>query len=210
MQTNAEQSDDRRRILCFGDSNTWGFDPRDMLEARYPREQRWTTQLEAALPEYRIRADGLNGRCIPRLNFELQILEDEIRKSRPLALLILMLGTNDWLRMAEPDPEVIRSRAEAMLRFLLEPGTFPGGSDRILLLSPPQMDHHADPEMARYDTRDGRLSQALQEAAKKAGVRFADTGPWELPMAYDHIHLSEEGHRLFASRLTSLLREILP
>ena len=37
-----------RRILCFGDSNTWGFDPRDPIENRYPPEERWPDLLAQA------------------------------------------------------------------------------------------------------------------------------------------------------------------
>ena len=37
-----------RRILCLGDSNTWGFDPRSYGGDRYPPEIRWTDRLAAA------------------------------------------------------------------------------------------------------------------------------------------------------------------
>lgn len=30
-------------ILCFGDSNTWGYDP--VTKERYPSEMRWYTKV---------------------------------------------------------------------------------------------------------------------------------------------------------------------
>src|SRR5699024_1386873 len=37
------------RIICFGDSNTWGYDPRSYIGEQYPRNVRWQGRL-AALP----------------------------------------------------------------------------------------------------------------------------------------------------------------
>ena len=37
------------RIICFGDSNTWGYDPRSYIGEQYPRNVRWQGRF-AALP----------------------------------------------------------------------------------------------------------------------------------------------------------------
>lgn len=29
-------------LICYGDSNTYGYDPHDTNEGRYPKEVRWT------------------------------------------------------------------------------------------------------------------------------------------------------------------------
>ena len=50
-----------KNILCFGDSNTWGYNPVD--KSRHPIDVRWTGVLQATLgSEYRIIEEGLNGR----------------------------------------------------------------------------------------------------------------------------------------------------
>ena len=50
-----------KNILCYGDSNTWGYDAETAL--RFPPEVRWTGRLQALLgPEYRVLESGLNGR----------------------------------------------------------------------------------------------------------------------------------------------------
>ena len=49
-----------KRILCFGDSNTWGYAPKDGY--RFDENTRWTGLLQNALPDYKIIEEGLNGR----------------------------------------------------------------------------------------------------------------------------------------------------
>lgn len=51
-------------LLCYGDSNTYGYDPRSYLGERYPRSVRWTGLL--AEEGYTVRNEGMNGRSIPR------------------------------------------------------------------------------------------------------------------------------------------------
>lgn len=43
-----------------------------------------------------------------------------------------------------------------------------------------------------------RLCQAL---AERMDIRFADAGNWDIPLAYDGVHFTEQGHKIFATRL---------
>ena len=53
------------KILCFGDSNTYGYDPRDFFASRYPAQDRWVDLLGNNLGCIVVNA-GENGREIPR------------------------------------------------------------------------------------------------------------------------------------------------
>lgn len=75
-------------LVFFGDSNTWGFDPRSYIGGRYPRGTRWTGLVEDALGE-KVLNLGLNGRVIPGRGAGLELGEG--------GRLIIMLGTNDIL-----------------------------------------------------------------------------------------------------------------
>ena len=81
-------------ILCFGDSNTYGFDPRSYLGGRYPASVRWTGLL-AAKTGWLVREAGQNGREIPAHPAELAGLARQIQ---PGQTVVLMLGTNDLLQ----------------------------------------------------------------------------------------------------------------
>ena len=88
-------------ILCFGDSNTWGYDPLD--GSRYDFATRWPGALQKNLgsDNYRIIEEGLNGRTTAHNEIErpirsgLEILPVLLEAHRPLDWVIIMLGTND-------------------------------------------------------------------------------------------------------------------
>ena len=52
-----------RRLLCYGDSNTYGYDPRSYLGGRYPESIRWTALLKER--GWQVCNEGENGRSIP-------------------------------------------------------------------------------------------------------------------------------------------------
>ena len=78
------------KILCIGDSNTYGYDPRSYLGDRYPAEVRWTDRLE----KHEVINCGVNGMTVPREQSRYISL---IRINEP-DLIIIMLGTNDLFR----------------------------------------------------------------------------------------------------------------
>ena len=96
-----------KRILCYGDSNTWGFmpdgqPPDGSYHIRFPFEARWTGILQGILgPDYRVIEEGLNGRTTmwddPKASYRngAKYLDACIETHAPLDLIMIMLGTND-------------------------------------------------------------------------------------------------------------------
>ena len=97
-----------KRIMCFGDSNTWAFkpgsfDPKTTLGKRYNENERWTYLLSKALPNWVVIEEGLNGRTTmfddlkagkPYRN-GLAHLPMCLETHYPLDLVLFMLGSND-------------------------------------------------------------------------------------------------------------------
>jgi lysophospholipase L1-like esterase len=90
-----------RTLVCFGDSNTWGYIPGSGGE-RFPREQRWPVLLQRALgDEWEVIAEGLGGRTatIDRPDSEgrngLPYLVPCLHSHDPVDLVVIFLGTND-------------------------------------------------------------------------------------------------------------------
>ena len=184
-----------KRILCLGDSNTYGFDPRDPLEKRYPPACRWTNILEE-LTGAQVVNMGQNGRTIPWRRQEVELTLGAIGKKLPLDLLIVMLGSNDALLMDEPRAEKIAGCMDAFLEKLRE--RFP--ELPLLLISPPLAeDLPFDGEIF------ARLAPCYRAVARRHGARFASAAAWPLPMSSDGVHFSEEAHRIFAEKLCALL-----
>ena len=81
------------KIICFGDSNTYGYDPRGYFGGRYDANCRWVDIL-AAETGWDIYNMGQNGREIPAAA---PAFPDDTD------LLIVMLGTNDLLQGRSPE-----------------------------------------------------------------------------------------------------------
>ena len=96
-----------KRIICIGDSNTYGYDPAAFGGARYPEGVRWTSRLGSA---WDIRNLGENGREIPSSSFAVRVLLGQVRSRLPADGLCLMLGTNDLLCGASPAEAAERMR----------------------------------------------------------------------------------------------------
>ena len=85
----------RKRIVCYGDSNTYGYDAADYFGGRLPAEQRWVDLLGQALGADVFNC-GLNGRCVPRWPRAVEIDLASVARYKP-ELVLVMLGTNDVL-----------------------------------------------------------------------------------------------------------------
>ena len=75
-------------VICFGDSNTYGYDPRGYFGGHYDADSRWVDIL-AKKTGWTICNMGQNGREIPSSTLPFPADTD---------LLIVMLGTNDLLQ----------------------------------------------------------------------------------------------------------------
>ena len=188
------------RILCFGDSNTYGFDPRDPLEKRYPPQERWPDLL-AERTGWDVVNLGLNGRTIPFRPRETEAAVAQIQKRLPADCLLIMLGSNDALTMDCPSAGKIAARMDVFLSALrmAAPGL------PILLLSPPRVEI----PLAHIQELFWDMIPAFRAVAAKQGVSFASAGSWDLPLAADAVHFSAQAHMTFALQAERHLRPIL-
>ncbi len=188
-----------RRILCFGDSNTYGFDPRSLREEpRYGESVRWTELLRQK--GWRILNEGQNGRAIPYRKTEIENACARFREHHADAA-VIMLGTNDLLKGGGLTAEVCAKRMETFLSDLL--------SERppfvLLLTAPPAMLPGAWIDSARILDESRRLSGCYRTLAQKTGIAFADAASWNVALTFDGVHFSKSGHRTFAAEMHKTL-----
>ena len=178
-------------IWCFGDSNTYGYDPCGFFGGRYAAP--WP-ELLAEKTGLDVINDGKNGRMIPVREYELR----QFRKDAQMygvGTLIVMLGTNDLLEGAKAMEAA--ARMEAFLAGCAVP--------RILLLSPPLMKRGAwvpDDDLVE-ESRE--LARQYEAVCERLGIRYADAGNWDIELAYDGVHFTEAGHVRFADGLAACL-----
>lgn len=175
--------DTSKTIVCFGDSNTWGYDPRDKFGDHY--HPRWTDLL-ADRTGWTVINEGVNGREVPHSPGAPDAETD---------LFLVMLGTNDLLQL--DTPEAAAERMEVFLSGM--------DSEKVVLIAPPPMisgEWVQDEELIQDSIRLGTLYEAL---ADRLGIRFLNAGTWDVPLAFDGVHFTQEGQRVFAENLAKEL-----
>ena len=176
------------RILCFGDSNTYGYDPRGFFGDRYGAEDRWVDLLSKQTDHEAINA-GANGREIPRYPYALRLLTDHV----PVDIFLVMLGTNDLLQGALAKEAA--ARMEAFLNLLLP------HCKQVLLVSPPPMKRGAWVPMDALVAESILLAEEYKHLAEKLNIPYIDTRHWNIELTFDGVHFTEAGHHAFAENL---------
>ena len=175
-------------IICFGDSNTYGYDPRGYFGGRYDADSRWVDIL-AAETGWTISNMGQNGREIPSAAPTFPADTN---------LLIVMLGTNDLLQGRSPE-----QAAERLEKFLVGISM---DRSKILLIAPPPVALGAWVPSLQIIDESCAFARLCQALAEQLGIRFADAGKWDISLTYDGVHFTEQGHKAFAIKLLEELK----
>jgi lysophospholipase L1-like esterase len=188
-----------KRILCLGDSNTYGYDPRDPFGGRYPKLVRWTGLLERTgyMPFNR----GMNGLTVP-VSSQYGAFSELVTSLRPLDAAAVMLGTNDILQGASA-----AATAERLASFL-EALRAPSDGAVLILLAPPPVTYGDWVQSASVIEESQKLSARYREIAAEQQIVFADAGLWNISLTYDGVHFTPEGHAAFYKGLESILKTL--
>ena len=175
-------------VICFGDSNTYGYDPRCYFGGRYDADSRWVDIL-ATETGWTVYNMGQNGQEIPSVAPAFPADTD---------LLIVMLGTNDLLQGRSPE-----QAAGRLERFLSGVSM---DRSKVLLIAPPPVTLGAWVSSSQLIDDSCTFAWLCQALAERIGIRFADAGRWDISLAYDGVHFTEQGHKAFAAGLLEELR----
>lgn len=132
-------------ILCYGDSNTYGYNPVNGL--RYPKDVRWTGVLQKLLGEqYAVIEEGCNGRTTVFEDIAepwkagLGYLKPCLNTHKPIDFVIMMLGSNDLKRMFHASAKEIADGAEQLVSIIKEfTKEKQGFMPKVILVSPPEI-----------------------------------------------------------------------
>ena len=207
-----------KTILCFGDSITWGYNPKD--GTRFAPEDRWPRALEAALQgRVRVVEEGLNARTIatddPARPYRngLAMLPPLLESHAPLDVVAVMLGTND----SAPCYGLTAGRAGinlmAMVRAVNASQAGPGGTaPKMVVIAPPPLGS-LNPEMSlMYSGGQGTsrgLAGAYETVAKRFGIGFLDAGEVVKVSAVDGVHLDPEAQRTLGVAVSKVVEPLL-
>jgi lysophospholipase L1-like esterase len=227
-----------RRVLAFGDSNTWGFvsDPDTGDPSRLPDTERWPGILQDVLGSgVQVLVDAIPGRrtdldadtdlpvvgdVAPSALNGLEHAEAAGLSQSPLDLVIVMLGTND-LAIVPPRPsEAIAQACVDVAEALVRGATAftPGRVPQVLLVCPPPLggDGIAGPDVPDVAgwpavwQASRELAPAMQRVARAAGLHVFDAGSATPTSGPDLVHLDVDDHRRLGSALAEGVRRLLP
>ena len=133
----------KKRVLCFGDSLTWGYDPDNRV--RFPEDSRWPMVMQSILgDEYTVIEEGQNGRTIatdaPAEGEKngLKYIGPCLESHTPLDVVIIMLGSNDCKRKYAYSSMDIAGEMQIMLEKVLAYNHFRCNNGfKVILVSPP-------------------------------------------------------------------------
>jgi lysophospholipase L1-like esterase len=225
-----------KTILCYGDSNTWGYNPRG---GRYDHTIRWpmvmasllngnSGALPGAVPgtggadavSYWVVEEGLNGRttCLEDpvegdRNGLRQIIPI-LKSHKPLDLVILMLGTNDLKHRFNPSAYEVSQGAQLAAKAVF--GSEAGPEDsapRVLLVCPPPLTDASTFRQILADNAlelSGKLPAYYRACAKECGAAFFDAGTVvKSSSPADGLHWETEDHRNFAGAMAEQVKNLL-
>ena len=200
-----------KTILCYGDSNTYGYDPKLGRRSRYPKYKRWPTILQNLLGnKFEVIAEGLNGRttAYDRPGFPwkngVSALPAIMGSHKPIDYLVFMLGTNDCnLEMGLSSAD-IASGMETLVQTAIEMAMIQQERiPTIIVIAPSPIleDYGSSPFVDEIDLSSVRKSREIADLYKNICIKynciFIDGSPAEVS-TIDSEHLTEQGHETIA------------
>ena len=211
-------------ILCYGDSNTYGYNP--FNGQRFGTDERWTGLLQSMLGRnYNIIEEGLNGRTTvlddpfnETLN-GLKYFDIALKTNYPVDLVIIMLGTNDLKQRFNMPAIDIADGAGMIIDKAINISKLNNKEHepcKVLLVSPIHIGE--DIEKSVFAESFGgnsarekslQLAKYYEQVATQRGVYFMDAGFYVNPSHEDSLHLDKEGHRILAYAFKDKIKEIM-
>ncbi|MDD5922659.1 MAG: GDSL-type esterase/lipase family protein [Eubacteriales bacterium] len=208
------------RIFCYGDSNTYGYDPRD--GSRYEENERWPDVLQSILNacasedmRYSVLADGLNGREIDVSSEGEEDISGAVYRRTlfrvfPFDLLLIMLGSNNI-----PKGDSAEKITAGLLRMCNSCETWmeqkTGQRPSVLILAPPEFREQSTffvGNLERMAKESRALPSYFRRMANSHGYDFLDSNDVIEAGLWDGIHMTPENHRTLARAAASKVLKI--
>lgn len=203
-----------KKILCYGDSNTFGFIPKTC--GRYEKSERWSGILSELLPDYQVVEEGMNNRTGFFTNPEGlkqsggDYLSVYLQNHKDIDICILSLGTNDSQIFYNLDEESIRKGLQRLIDTIHETNL----RTEVVILPPvrimPYILNSGFSMMFDKESiqRNHNTLSVFEQVAKENGCEFFDINEIVTPSEVDGLHYTKESHKLLAQYLAEFVKTI--
>lgn len=209
-----------KTVLCYGDSNTYGYNPANGL--RYPKDVRWTGRLQKLLGEdYAVIEEGCNGRTTvfkaPGEEWKngYDYLKPCLNTHKPVDAVILMLGSNDLKHIFRATAQEIADGVETLVKTIISfTEEKQGFVPKIVLVSPAAIgpDMASSPFSESFDEtarpRSRQLPALYRAVAARHGCLFFNAAEYIESSRTDSLHLDTEAHAVLAEKLADIIRAV--
>ncbi len=206
-----------KTILCYGDSNTWGYNA--ATKSRFSRDERWPGVFRQELGDgYLVIEEGLNGRTtvwddpIEGYKNGKEYLIPCLETHKPLDLVVIMLGTNDLKKRFSLSAYDIAEGAGVLAHLVQRSYAGPNeGAPQVLLIAPPPVARLSDyAEMFEgCEAKSRKLGEQYRRVADEYGCHFLNAGSIIVSTELDGIHLDLSEHHKLGRAVAGQVREIL-
>jgi lysophospholipase L1-like esterase len=216
----------QRTVLCYGDSNTWGYVPsKNVGIGRYSRNDRWPGVLQDLLGKnYYVVEEGLNGRTTnldyhipPNRNGKTYLLPC-LYTHAPIDLVVIALGGNDLKVYFDRTPDDIRDGVAELIDVVQASkyGQHMQASPEVLIVTSPIPLIVAE----QYVDEDGIVvfEGAIEKAKSLIGLyaelseekqcHFLDISKTIFPSSIDGLHFDEIAHKNLAQVMCKKITDI--
>ena len=202
-----------KKILCFGDSNTFGYIPESAK--RYDENTRWTALLNKKLgSNYTVIEGGYNNRngFTDSIDGEFftgyKILPQYLKDNIDIDIVILWIGINDIQKFYNPTFDDIRTGLDSMIK------TLKLSVNDIIVVSPPEISENILKGHFSYQFDETsvekfkHLPELYKDVSDKNNVHFININQYIKVSEFDGLHYSKESHSIIADILYKYIKTI--
>lgn len=203
-----------KKILCYGDSNTYGFIPKTC--GRYNKSERWSGILSELLPDCEIIEEGMNNRTGFFKNPEGlkqsggEYLSVYLQNHKDIDICIISLGTNDSQIFYNLDENSVHEGLQNIIKTIQEINL----RTEIIIIPPVKISTYILKSgfsmMFDKDSikRNHSTLPIFEQVANESGCEYFDLNEIVTPSEIDGLHYTKESHKLIAQHLAEFIKTI--
>ncbi len=204
-----------KKILCYGDSNTYGFIPQTC--GRYDKNSRWSGILSELLDEdFEIIEEGMNNRTGFFKNPEGlkqsggEYLSIYLQNRKDIDICMLALGTNDAQFFYRLNEQNCKKGIENLINSVKKANP----NTKIIIIPPVKITQNILNSMfsMMFNQKSIETIQQVfnvfEQTAKENNCLYFDFNEFVEPSTTDGLHYSRESHKIIAENIAQFIRSL--
>ena len=202
-----------KKIICYGDSNTFGFNPKD--GSRFDKNTRWTAILQKYLgTEYEVINEGACDRTgfvnNPK-GFEFSAqrhFPKMISKIDNIDILIIALGTNDLQFQYSISVGAIEKGLENLIKLAQTK------AENIIIIPPLILSEKILEGSFNFQfnktsiVKSRKIGRIYRQISNAYHCNYFDINKFTKPSDVDGLHYNEESHKIIGDNLSNLINKL--